>query len=362
MQMDLADLIPDKSFYTSYVPRVYRVEYGEITDIEIIERAVMTKKNALLLGPTGPGKTSLYYAVCAKNDWPLGTANMNGQTTVEDLVGQIVPVARDQAKVNELIDHVVNARAAARELQAKSMAGSADAKIAFSNARMAQDRAELELDIYTKTTAEFVWADGLLVRLMKGDPRFEYTVFLADEINFSPAKVSAVLNGVTGFGREITVVQHQGDLVRATPGFHFGAAMNPSYEGTRDLNKAFRDRFHVQMFFDYDPVVEKTLFPNQTRLLEVAKDMREMVKTDTIQTPISTRMMKQYLENIETFGTVLAREFMAAHFTEDEQPAVSKVLEAKLSGGRGSARTPSMGNRDPFQQDPDEDNSWKSTS
>jgi MoxR-like ATPase len=339
-RLDLGRLIPDQSFYNRYIPRVYQTEHGDMTDVEILEIAIKKGKNTLLMGPTGPGKTSLYYAVCAKNQYPLGTANLNGQSTVEDLVGQIIPTTSNPMRLAALIETVVEARDRALRLQMKAVPDATAGD--YFEAKKDVSRAELNLDAYTKMEGDLVWVDGLLVRLMRGDPRFEHTVFLADEVNFAPAKVMAILNGVTDDRRQVTVVQHEGEVITAHPGFHFGAAMNPSYEGTRNLNKAFRDRFHVQLYFDYDPKVEGRLIPHE-RLLQVVRELREMMKTDQIVTPVSTRMMLHYLSNKEDFGLEIARLCFTAHFEEEEQLAVNAVAELKLGGGRGHSQTPKFG-------------------
>jgi MoxR-like ATPase len=331
-QFDLAAFIPDKFFYKRYIARDLG---GGISDIEMLERAVRSGFNSLLMGPTGPGKTSLYLAVCAKNDWPLGTANLNGQTTVEDLVGQIIPVPADPSHLQALRELVVRARTEAEGIRLR---GEPVDKLLEAKERFW--RAELSLEAATSQGSGLMWVDGLLVRLMKGDPRFEHTVFLADEVNFAPAKVMAILNGVTDDRRQIAIVQHQGEIVQAHEGFHFGAAMNPFYEGTRSLNKAFKDRFTVQLVFDYDPVVEAQLI-NEPRLMEFVKKLRVSYAEGELHTPTSTRAMLQYQKLEQVMGTALARKCFISHYDEDEQEAVKDTMELHSARAREVPRIPS---------------------
>lgn len=331
-QFDLAKYIPDKFFYERYIPR----DLGEgMSDIKMLELAVKNKFNSLLMGPTGPGKTSLYLAVCAKNQWPLGTANLNGQTTVEDLVGQIVPVPIDQATIQPIRDLVVKARVEMERLRLQE-------RVPLDTLMEAKERywrAELALNAAMQHGAGLEWVDGLLVRLMKGDPRFEHTVFLADEVNFAPAKVMAILNGVTDDRRQIAIVQHKGEIVQSHEGFHFGAAMNPFYEGTRSLNKAFKDRFTIQLVFDYDLDVEAKLIKDD-RLMNFVKKLREGYVDGEIHTPTSTRAMIQYQQLERVLGTSLARKCFISHYDEDEQEPIKDAMELYLGRGTGGNTSP----------------------
>jgi MoxR-like ATPase len=337
-QFDLGAFIPKRSFYTKYVQR----DMGDgLSDIELLELAVKNGFNSLWKGPTGPGKTALFLATAAKNEWPLGTANLNGQTTVEDLVGQIIPVPQDQHKLAQLRELVVRAKV---ELESVLM-DEARTKDQILRAKEQLWRCQAALESADSHGMMLEWVDGLLIRLMKGDPRFEHTIFLADEVNFAPAKVMAILNGVTDDRRQIAIVQHQGEIVEASPGFHFGAAMNPFYEGTRALNKAFKDRFIIQVDFDYDEKVEAKLV-NDERLTSMIAKFRKMTAEGVFHTPTSTRMILQYQALEKAISPRVARECFVSHYDEDEQEAVRNTAELYL--GRGSNRnTAPMGSLTP---------------
>lgn len=323
----MKDLVPRKEFHKRYITR--EIGGSSKNDIEILETAIKEGWNVLLQGPTGPGKTSAYLAVCAKNDWPLGIVNLNGMTTVEDLVGQVVPTTGITADVQAIIEHLVESKVAAARAKTK---GDTDS---YLEAVTLQYRAELDLDLaYRQGATGLEWHDGLLVRLMKGHPDFEHTVLLADEVNFGPAKVMALLNGVTDDRRAITLAQHTGETITAHDGFHFAAAMNPNYEGTRPLNKAFKDRFTLKLNYEYDSAIERKLVQNG-KLVDMAEKLRKMFDADEIQTPVSTRAMLHFEKVEAVLGRQLAIEAFVSGFEDDERTAVKSAMEMVLGKGRG---------------------------
>lgn len=332
---DLAHLVPGKRFGTkatggSYIPR--RLPGFDQPDTEVLATSVREGWNVLKLGPTGNGKTSAIQATCADNEWPLAIVNCNGMTTVEDLVGQVLPCEGGDRDSQELIERVTEAKH--QSLVCKSKSDTAG----FMAAQMELTRAELELDAaYKHGASGLEWHDGVLVALMKGDPNYEHTVLLADEINFGPAKVLSVINGVTDDRRQLTLAQHKGEVVQAHAGFAFMAAMNPNYEGTRPLNKALRDRFHLTLSYDYDEEIEAQLIPNE-KLRGLAKKLRDMHAKEELLTPTSTRGLLHFMEIERVLGTTAAIESFVAMFEEDERAAVRESMMLHLRGGAGTTR------------------------
>lgn len=187
--LDLASLIPEKSVYDTYEQRTI----GGIRDLTLLDKLYDSRKPLLMVGPTGSGKTHAVLAFCAKHMVPVKTFNLNGQTTVEDLVGQWVPGG----------------------------------------------------------DGRFVWRDGILVTFMK-----QGGVVVMDEINGANAEQLFVLHSILDDRRSLTIPQHRGETVVAHPNFWLVAAMNPLYEGTRPLNLALKSRF-IKLEYDYDETVEK---------------------------------------------------------------------------------------------------------
>jgi MoxR-like ATPase len=328
----LDHLIPHESFWKRYVPRHF--PGTDKTDIEILEVAMRKQMNILMVGPTGPGKTSACLAVCAKNGWPLGVGNFNGMTTVEDLVGQVLPTADGTSDMEPLIEAAADARGAV--IRAKVLRQQDE----LVEAERALAHAEYRLEAAYKAGAGLEWTDGLLVKLMKGDPRFEVTAFLADEVNFAPAKVSSVMNGVTDDRRQITLLQHHGEVVTAHDGFAFLAAMNPNYEGTRPLNAAFKDRFHLKLAYEYDEAIEKKIV-REPRLAGMAKKLREAFASEDLTTPTGTRTLLAFERVEELFGREFAIENLVTNYEEDERPSVREVAGLHLRGrGKGTTKGP----------------------
>jgi nitric oxide reductase NorQ protein len=344
MESSLSDLIPPKRFYDRYVQRKLP---GGMSDVEMLETAIRTRDrlsggsmNVLLQGPTGPGKTSLYLAVCAKNEWPLGTANLNGQTTAEDLVGQVIPVVPDPSHLVQLRDAYVKAQTLLATQKLPKLPDDQRVDITtYIGYQEAVFRSKLMYEEAKDHTAELEWVNGLLVRLMLNEEGFEHTVFLADEVNFAPAKIMALLNGVTDDRRQLTLVQHRGELIQAVPGFHFGAAMNPNYEGTRPLNKAFKDRFHIQLYVGYDQKVEAELIKN-TGLQKMTQKLRKAHAQGEIETPTSTRTMLQFEQLINVFGAEFAIQSLCDRYDESEQKTVRDSSELLMGAGLGGSTKP----------------------
>lgn len=335
MTNHLTDLIPPKRFAERYIARP--VPGTDMSDIEVLRLALTSHDkygdpyNVMMTGPTGPGKTSAVMALCAEDEIPCATVNLNGMTTVEDLVGQLVPTeGRQGAEVEQAIERVARAKHAAL------VAREAKDAQAYLAATLEQTHAELALEHLYHEGAGLEWRDGVLVRMMKGSEDTPYTVLLADEINFGQPKVMAILNAVADARRQLTLVQHEGETVTAHDGFRLFAAMNPHYEGTRPLNKALRDRFAINMTYDYCPEVEAQFIDNKA-LLTVADRLRTAFDQEELQTPVSPRALIAFESVQATFGTEFAIDNFVALFEADEQTAVREALNLHLGGGSGAA-------------------------
>jgi len=103
------------------------------------------------------------------------------------------------------------------------------------------------------------------------------------------------------------------------------ATMNPDYEGTKPLNFALKDRFRV-IYLEYNDAVEKKLNID-TKMLDVAKKLRD---SEEIFTPISTRGLLFYTEDVKTYGDKVARACFMNKFDTSEQPVVKEILELIL--------------------------------
>jgi len=102
--------------------------------------------------------------------------------------------------------------------------------------------------------------------------------------------------------------------------------MNPDYIGTTPLNYAFRNRFDIQIPWDYDDSVENKLI-NSKSLLVLMRQLRVEAAKGQYETPISTNMGMEFCEFVDSLGYEFAMENFIAHFTNDEQPSVRMVFQ-----------------------------------
>ena len=104
--------------------------------------------------------------------------------------------------------------------------------------------------------------------------------------------------------------------------------MNPDYQGTRELNKALRDRFRI-VRYEYEKRIENKLIENK-KLIYFAGKLREMYSKGEINFPCSTRMLIQYETDIKLFGEVASRSFFINKFPIEEQRVIQTAMEANL--------------------------------
>lgn len=239
---------------------------GRFTDVKILEKCYEDKHFVLLIGETGSGKTHLVRHFAYHKKLPYVRVNLNGGTTADELVGHWVP----------------------------------------------------------KKEGGFRWQDGVLTMFV----RYGGVVAL-DEVNACPAEILFSLHSLTDDERTLTLTSKDGEVVRAHPNFFLVATMNPDYEGTKPLNAAFKDRFKVKLFFDYDSKIEAKLIdgPEGQLLLDLAAKLRTMRVKGEITTPVSTRMLLYFKSNEVLFDKKLATDLFLNNFETYEREAIKNVIE-----------------------------------
>jgi len=241
------------------------------TDVKILEKAYNKKDFVLIVGETGTGKTHLIRHFCYKKKLPYARVNLNGGTTADELIGHFVP---DETKSNGAIK----------------------------------------------------WQDGILTTFVRNGG-----VIVLDEVNGCPADILFCLHPITDDERTLTLTDKDGEVVKAHPNFFLVATMNPDYEGTKPLNEAFKDRFKVKLNFDYNKKVEKQLIDNEN-ILHLADKLRIMKTKGEITTPISTRMLIYYVDNIKTYSNQIALEIFLNNFEQCEREPIKNVIELITKG------------------------------
>jgi MoxR-like ATPase len=238
------------------------------TDLAHMRIALANHQNVLLYGPKGSGKNHLTEAVAAIERLPIIAVNFNLGTREEDIVGQM---------------HLVDG-----------------------------------------TT---VFEDGALSFCMRYGG-----IFVGDEINAIPREVAFAMHQATDDRRQLVLTVKGREIVRAHPRFMFIGAMNPDYAGTRDLNEAFEDRFHLSIEIDYNEQVEIKLIKD-TRLLKLAKDIRDSYKSvndDRVTKTVSTRALMMHEENVRLHGVEIARMAFLNRWKAEDRAVVEKVYDAHM--------------------------------
>jgi len=175
----------DKEKQQGEVPiPVFDQDYVEPPWGKDVVEAVDHRDRVLLRGPTGIGKTSFIEWLAASREQPCIRANLNGETTATEFIGQFLAVSQE-----------------------------------------------------TK------WTDGVLpMCLRKG------WWLIADELDFAEPAILAALHSVLEDDGKLVLMDCQGEVVRPHEGFRvFGTANSIGgtyedralYQGTNQMNAAF---------------------------------------------------------------------------------------------------------------------------
>jgi len=238
------------------------------TDLNILEKAYKNKDFVLITGETGTGKTHLIRHFAYTKKLPYARINLNGGTTSDELIGRWIP----------------------------------------------------------KDDGGFKFQDGLLTLFVRNGG-----VLVLDEINSCPADILFCLHSLTDDERTLTLLDKDSEVIHTNENFFLVSTINPDYEGTKPLNQAFKDRFKIKLFFDYDDKIEKQLIKDEN-ILNLAKKLRIMYLKDELSTPISTRLLIYYIENLKTYNKKIATEIFLNNFDLCERKPILNVIELLEKG------------------------------
>ena len=243
---------------------IHRKVYG-IEDFKAFDKARANHINVLIYGPTGPGKTTAVEAWAAERGLRMATVSGNASMESRQLFGGFIPDGN----------------------------------------------------------GGYGWIDGPVTDVVRNGG-----VLLLDEMNFISPKIYTTLYPLTDGRRSITLLDHMGETIVAHEDLTIFATMNPDYIGTTPLNFAMRNRFDIQLSWDYDDAVEAKLVESKS-LLALTKQLRNEAAKGQYETPISTNMLMEISQfiNDPDLGYEFAVENFIAHFSSDEQASVRLVFQ-----------------------------------
>ena len=168
------------------------------------------------------------------------------------------------------------------------------------------------------------WSDGLFTHFFRHGG-----VLVIDEGDFMPQKIASVLHGAIDDRRVLTLLDHNGEIIKAHPNLLIAICWNGNaYKGTSRMNEAFADRFGIKLTFDYDTEIEKQFIPSKT-LLELATSMRADSIAGVYETPVSTRLLKNFVQIAQNLSYNFAVENFVNNFREDERASVKLLLDSQ---------------------------------
>lgn len=240
---------------------------------------IKLKKNILLKGPTGSGKTKLAETVANDLNKPMYSVNCSVDLDAESLLGF------KTIETNE------------------------------------------------KGHQEIVFIDGPVLKAMKnGD------LLYIDEINMAKPETLPILNGVLDYRRALTN-PFTGEVVQAKEGFSVIAAINVGYIGTLPMNEALKNRF-VVLDVDYiDGHTLKTIIKEQSQLsdneiidsiVQFSKDLRIMSSQGQISEEAASIRALLDLADLATVIPIrraIKRAIIDKIDDEREQQAIQNAIE-----------------------------------
>ncbi|RLA66587.1 MAG: hypothetical protein DRQ88_06035 [Epsilonproteobacteria bacterium] len=266
---------------TTATGKVQKGKWTYIPDKELeatLQYDINRKKNVMLTGPTGSGKTSSIYEMAKRQGREVIRVNLNSQTTVHDLIGQ-------QSLTYTTVDG--------------------------------------------KAIPITKWIYGVLPTAMK-----KGAWIILDEIDYATQELLGALQQVTEVGEPLCLKEKDGELVYPIEQFRIFATANSVgsqqkykrfYAGTNNLNQSFLDRFSVYEVKWPEQNKEKKIltknFPTLSKetiheLTELGKVLRGLFINQDFEYPVSPRRLFDVADRI-SFG-----------FTAKE--AVEKVFRARV--------------------------------
>lgn len=233
-------------------------------DVEILRYARSTRQNVLIAGETGPGKTSSVYAYAAEDKLPVVNISCHG--AVDPSTMWVMPVWNSDGSV---------------------------------------------------TVQE---SEALMVVRYGG-------VLYLDEVNFLPPRIAAVLHGALDIRRVVTIPELGNEAIQLHPDCQVIGTYNPDYEGTKPLNEAFKNRFFIQLEYEYDRAIEEKLVVGIPTLIDLAEQLRVAKEQGVIGTPVGPNALMEFEQIAEDLSVEFAIENFLRRFAPDERSPVRNAID-----------------------------------
>jgi len=263
----------------------------------VVTEALEQDDAIMLLGECGTGKSSQIEQIAAALNQGYRRVNLNGQTTISDLIGQ----------------HL----------------------------------AKPEEGVY--------WVDGIVPQAMRAGH-----ILNLDEIDFAEPHMLAVLHGVLESargGRQLVLAENGGEVVIAHPDFRVVASANSigadaeqrgRYGGTSVMNEAFLDRFECVLRIPYPhPTFGLEILQRQVPglpesiavfMIRVAEELRDAHTKEDVSVTMSPRKLIQWGRKIVRYGDIeaAARVTFLNKMSREDSEVFAEAIQRWIGGRRKS--------------------------
>lgn len=243
------------------IPHIDNYVWNE--EINVITKAIdVGEKNIILFGGAGTGKSITTKKVAELYGVPWMQFSMTHETETIDVLGKYVPNTEgvpDQQAIDKIMSEPKPYRSipdpgqlaygAFSDLyseltgEIKPSADRVDVMEAYNKAILFEAQQKLRVEQARKTSSNaFTFIESNIVKAIKNG----YVIEI-EEGNL--ANVLSGVNSLLDPERGFAVLEN-GEVIHRHPNCIIIMTMNPSYEGTREINEAVKDRFGIKIYID----------------------------------------------------------------------------------------------------------------